>query len=37
LILPITAQQMSSRYVARYANSRRLAWDPAAIELVVDE
>ena len=34
--MPITAQQRSSRYFALYGNSKRLAWDPAAIDLAVD-
>lgn len=34
--MPITAQQRSSRYFALYTNSKRLAWDPAAIDLSAD-
>ena len=35
--MPITAQQRSSRYFALYSNSKRLAWDPALIDLTVDK
>jgi len=34
--MPITATQMSSRYYALYTNSKRLAWDPASIDLSRD-
>lgn len=34
--MPITARQMSSRYYTLYTNSKRLFWDPAAIDLSRD-
>lgn len=34
--MPITAQQRTSRYFSLYTNSKRLAWDPAAIDLSAD-
>lgn len=35
--MPITAQQRASRYCNLYTTSKRLAWDPAAIDLTADK
>jgi ribonucleoside-diphosphate reductase beta chain len=34
--MPLTAAQRTSRYFALYTNSKRLAWDPATIDLTAD-
>ena len=35
--MPITAQQRTSRFYTLYTTSKRLAWDPAAIDLTAGE
>jgi ribonucleoside-diphosphate reductase beta chain len=35
--MPITAQQRASRFFNLYTNSKRLAWDPASIDLTADK
>lgn len=34
--MPLTAAQRTSRYFSLYTNSKRLAWDPATIDLSAD-